>query len=88
MTAKRRRPLLVNLAWCIVPAAYFASWLALHWLYGRGVFSLDTARTIEKTVFLPLRWYSGDSGLPGGDFLLQLADRCIDAGINSSLPGD
>ena len=86
MTPKRRKPLLVNLTWVVVliaPAVYFAGWLGLHWLYGRGVLDLDTAVTLEKRVFLPLRWYSADSGLPGGAFLFRLAERSIDVGIDS-----
>jgi hypothetical protein len=86
MTAKRRKPLLVNLTWvCVLvaPAAYFGSWLGLSWLYGRGVLGLETAVTLETTVYRPLNWYSAESGLPGGEFLIHMAERCVTAGIDS-----
>lgn len=79
MTAKPRKPLLVNFAWAavllaVLCAVYVSSYLACCWLAARGTIGGDTAR-ICVTAFYPLQRYR-QSDLPGGETLNRLTWRC------------
>ena len=77
MTAKPRKPLLVNLTLMGVAVcfAYVASFLACSAMLGREWLSEDAVMAMDETVFYPLIWYT-NSGLPGSGTFSDVSMWC------------
>jgi hypothetical protein len=89
MTAKPRKPLLVNLTWAVVLAglglpAYVASFGVVCWLDGRDTVDPGTAETLYGTVYRPIVQY-GLAGLPGDDSIYVFGEWCYWRGKGASL---
>ena len=79
MTAKPRKPLLVNLTWAGAAlfglvVMYVGAWAATGWAASRGVISGPTLEMLDGTVFLPFGWYMR-SDLPGADWLYECCGK-------------
>lgn len=77
MTAKRRKPLLVNLTWAVVAIClvYVASYFACSAMLGAEWLSEDAVVAMDQSVFYPLIWYT-HSGLPGSETFTRVSMWC------------
>jgi hypothetical protein len=89
MTARPRKPQLVNLTWAavlavLVVAAYIASAGGVYWLRGTGTISYDTGTRLDDTVYGPLQWWI-DTRRPGWHTLLTFELWCYVHGDGAPL---
>src|SRR5687768_5283765 len=78
MTAKPRKPLMVNVLWTVglfatILAAYVGSFAAVHWMSGSGLISGETCDVFRNTLYRPILWWES-ADLPGGGKLRVLAE--------------
>lgn len=83
MTAKPRKPLMVNLTWAGaamvgIAVLYVASFCGMAVLMGRDVIPLKTGHDLQLTIYRPIIWYA-ENDLPGGAPLMRLAAECYSA---------
>jgi hypothetical protein len=82
MTAKPRKPLLLNLTWASVACSvmvglYVAAYLGWITLYAYGMIDSDTCLAGEHTFFRPIIWYY-HSDMPGAEAGGRLLDWCCE----------
>ena len=77
MTAKPRKPLLVNLTLVAATGClmYVASFLACSAMLGAGWLGEDAVMALDKTVYYPLIWYT-NSGWPGSAVFSRVSMWC------------
>ena len=85
MTAKPRKPLLVNLTWVGVlvvalPTVYIGSFGFACWLDGRGVANFEYSERHGNAVFEPIWWWAMHEH-PGAKRLVVFSDWCYWHGV-------